>query len=85
MEKLLHSRITVVCANTEKARERFVGDSVAVVLSLQMPDVENGEYLLSFYQKLLTHEMKSFLLSHDILDAFCIIGLIVFLSECIKK
>lgn len=47
MEKLLHSRITVVCANTEEAHEGFVGDSVAVVLSLQMPDVENGEYLLT--------------------------------------
>lgn len=79
MEKLL-LRIAIVCANRGEAREGFVGHSIAVVQSLQMPDLENGEYVLTFYQELLTHETKSFLLSHGILDAFCIFCLIVFLS-----
>lgn len=77
--------ITVGCAIRREAHERFVGDSVAVVLSLQIPDLENWEYAFTFYQKLLTHEMDSFLLSQGILDAFCIIGLSMFLSECIRK
>lgn len=42
-----------------------------------MPDLENGQYVLTFYQKLLTHDMESFLLSNGILDVFCIIGLTV--------
>lgn len=77
--------IAIVCGNRGEEHEGFVGDSVAVVLSLQMPDLENGGYVSTFYQKLLTHEMESFFLSHGILDAFCIIGLVVFLSECIKR
>lgn len=83
MEKLLNSMITVGCTNRREAHERFVGDSVAVVLSLQIPDLKNGA--LTFYQKLLIHEIDSFLLNQGNLDVFCIIGLIVFLSECIRR
>lgn len=49
-----------------------------------MPGVENGEYTLAFYQKLLTHVTLSFLLSRSTLDAFCIIGLIVFSQSALK-
>lgn len=46
--ELLHGRIVTVCTNRGEALGGFIGDSVAVVLPLQMPDLENKEYVCTF-------------------------------------
>lgn len=46
--KLLHGRIAMFCTNRGEALEGFICDSVAVVLPLQMPDLETKEYMCTF-------------------------------------
>ncbi|KAJ7401556.1 Epithelial-stromal interaction protein 1 [Pitangus sulphuratus] len=48
-------------------------------------NIKNGVYVLTFYQKLPTHEVESVILSHDILNAFYLMVLMVFLSGCMKS
>lgn len=47
LAELLHGRVATVCT-TREALEGFIGDSITVVLPLQMPDLENQEYVCTF-------------------------------------
>lgn len=55
--ELLYGRSAMVYPNRGEELEGFTSDSIAVVLPLQMPDLENKEYVCTF---LLTREMGSF-------------------------
>ena len=46
--ELLHGRIATLHANRGEALEGFIDDSVTVVQPLQMPDLENKEYVCTF-------------------------------------
>lgn len=39
--ELLHGRVAVVCTNRGETPQGFISDSIAVVLPLQIPDLEN--------------------------------------------
>lgn len=69
--ELLYGRSAMVCPNKGEELEGFTCESIAVVLPLQMPDLENKEYVCVF---LCTREMESFLLSNGVLDPFYIDG-----------